>query len=176
MGTELRKVVSDTTATVVKTGTGAMSDVLKTARQQVSYRAPFFTRDVNKSLGQFQVIGGVIALIFTLGLFLLVSVPFVLSGNVVGGIAGMIFLSIAAIVEAAVIFSGMSLQKLVRHFYEYGRITGERAYITIKELADKSCRSEDKVKADLKKMKMKGFLPTATFDRDFTTLMLTDEV
>ncbi len=176
LGTELRKVVSDTTATVVKTGTGVMSDVLKTARQQVSYRAPFFSRDVNKSLGQFQIIGGSIALAFTLGLFSFVSIPFVLSGNIIGGVAGMVFLGLAAMVEAGVILSGVSLQRLVRHFYEYGRITGERSYITIKELADKSCRSEDKVKAELKKMKMKGFLPTATFDRDFTTLMLTDEV
>ncbi len=176
LGTQLRRVVSDTTTTVVKSGVGAVADVIGTARRSVSYRPPFFTKEVEKDLGKFEIIAGSLVSVFCLGLGGFTLAGHIMAGSVLMALPGLSFLLVALIFGAGVMLSGRNKQKLVKHFYEYGRITGERSYVTIRELSDKSDRSEKEVLSDLKKMKMKGFLPTAVFDREQTTLMLTDDV
>ena len=176
LGTQLRRVVSDTTTTVVKSSVGAVADVINTARRNVSYRAPFFTKDVDKGLGRFDILTGS-AISLASGILLGVGIAFgMVSGNIVGMVLTSVVMGILFVIGLGVVASGANKRKLVKRFYQYGGITGERSYITIRELADKSDLSEQQVLSDLKKMKMKGFLPTAVFDRDQTTLMLTDEV
>ncbi len=176
LGTQLRSVVSDTTSTVIKSGVGAVSDVIKATRKAVSYRPPFFTKEVSHDLGKGQIWAGAAMIAFAFVLLAGVSVPFFIGGMKIPAVAGMIFLAVVMAVGIGVVMSGASMKKLVSRFYEYGKIVGDRSYILIRELADKTDRGEDEVMSDLKKMKMKGFLPTATFDRDHSTLMLTDEV
>ena len=176
LGTELRKVVTDTTSTVVRSGTGAMTELIRNARQAVSYRPPFLTKEVDKNLGKGGVVAGSVIVILAVCLFLGLSLPAMLKGGVLAGLGGGLVLAIMAGIGAGILISGMQSKKLVSRFYEFADIVGERTYITVKELSDKTGISAEKVVADLKKMKMKGFLPTGALDRDCSTLMLTDEV
>ena len=176
LGTELRKVVSDTTSTVVKSGTGAMTEILRTARNAVSYRPPFLTKEVDKNLGKGSIVAGSVIMILSGCMLLGLSVPAIVGGGLLKGLGGGLVLLAICGVGLGVLLSGKSQSGLVRRFYEYADIVGERTYITVKELSDKTGKSAESVVADLKKMKMKGFLPTAALDRECTTLMLTDEV
>ena len=176
LGTQLRRVVSDTTSTVVKSGMGAVANVINSAQRKVPYRPPYFTKDVDKSQGNFEIglgaaITGVSGALLGGGI-----AGNLVRGNIVGLVTVSVVMGIILLIGVGVILSGSRMKKLVKRFYEYGHITGERSYVTIRELADKSDRSESEVLSDLKKMKMKGFLPTAVFDREQTTLMLTDDV
>ena len=176
LGTELRKVVSGTTSTVVKSGVGAVSSVIRQARSAISYKPPYFTKDVNKGLGIINIICGAAILAFCFLMLGILSIPMMLGGLTARAIPGLVVLFFSALLGAGVLYSGVSIHTLAKRFYEYGAVVGEKSYILIKEISDKTGRSVSQVTADLKRMKIKGFLPTATFDRDSTTLMLTDEV
>ncbi|MCR5098287.1 MAG: 5-bromo-4-chloroindolyl phosphate hydrolysis family protein [Lachnospiraceae bacterium] len=176
LGTQLRRVVSDTTTTVVKSGVGAMADVVRSVKRNVPYRPPFFTKDVEKNLGKFEIGTGTAISIVSGALMCWGIFTKMIAGSVAGMITIGVVMGLIFLIGIGVILSGINKQKLVKSFYQYGAITGERSYVTIRELADKSDKKEDQVLSELKKMKMKGFLPTAVFDREQTTLMLTDDV
>ncbi len=175
LGTQLRRVVTDTTTTVVKSGVGAVADVINTARKNVPYRPPYFTKEVAKDLGKSEIVGGAIIMGIT-GVLFSVFMGLTIANGVFVFLPGCIFLGLAFFFGIGVLLSGRKQHLLSKRFYEYGHIVGDRSYIPIRELADRSGRSEEKILSDLKDMKMKGFLPTASFDRENTTLMLTDEV
>ena len=62
----------------------------------------------------------------------------------------------------------------LKRFEEYRQVIGDREYIAIRELAEKTGYPEETVRKDLLRMKRDGLLPRATFDLHRTTIMLTD--
>ena len=62
----------------------------------------------------------------------------------------------------------------LKRFEEYRQVIGDREYIPIRELAEKTGYPEETVRKDLLRMKRDGLLPRATFDLHRTTIMLTD--
>jgi len=133
-------------------------------------QTPYFSKRINKGTGIIRLVGGIYL-------------------TVVGGLAALFSLltpplSIGLSVWALLVFgaglgltiSGGSARKLIRSYFEYGKITGEREYITIRELADKTGQEADKVVKNIRAMLKKGYFPSAALDRKNSTLMLTQSV
>lgn len=64
---------------------------------------------------------------------------------------------------------------LIKRFYLYSQVIGNRDSITISKLAAALGTSSDKVKKDLNKFKNKGWLPQGIVDESGRNLFLTDE-
>lgn len=64
---------------------------------------------------------------------------------------------------------------LIKRFYLYSQVIGNRDSITISKLASALGTSSDKVKKDLNKFKNKGWLPQGIIDESGRNLFLTDE-
>ena len=64
---------------------------------------------------------------------------------------------------------------LIKRFYLYSKVIGNRDSITISKLAAALGTSSDKVKKDLNKFKNKGWLPQGIIDESGRNLFLTDE-
>lgn len=64
---------------------------------------------------------------------------------------------------------------LIKRFYLYSQVIGNRDSITISKLAAALGTSNDKVKKDLNKFKNKGWLPQGIIDESGRNLFLTDE-
>ena len=144
-------------------------------------RTPFFSVRVNKystrivSLVKI-VMGSFIDFIATLVLL----GDLVLIGDKETGagehIGFWIFSGLALLGGTSLIMSGRKKEKLLKDFFQFGKIVGDRSYITIKELSDKTGKTLEYVVYQIKRMKALGYLPYAVLDKEDTTLMLTDEV
>lgn len=144
-------------------------------------RTPFFSVRVNKystrivSLVKI-VMGSFIDFIATLvllGDLVLIGDKETGAGEHVGF---WIFSGLALLGGTSLIMSGRKKEKLVKDFFQFGKIVGNRSYITIKELSDKTGKTLEYVVYQIKRMKALGYLPYAVLDKEDTTLMLTDEV
>ena len=72
--------------------------------------------------------------------------------------------------------SGRKKRVLVKDYFQFGDIIGNRTYVTVQELSDRTARSPEYIISQINKMKNCGWLPYAMLDKAETTLMLTDEV
>lgn len=144
-------------------------------------RTPFFAVKVNKYSANFSgmikiVIGSLIA--FIMGILILGCIVSISDGSssLKTDLGPLIFVILAFAGGICLILSGKKKRALVKDFFYFGSIIGNRAYSTIKELADRTGRAPEYIVRQIKRMKQQGWLPYASLDRRETTLMLTDEV
>ena len=144
-------------------------------------RTPFFAVKVNKYSANFSgmikiVIGSLIA--FIMGILILGCIVSISDGSssLKTDLGPLIFVILAFAGGIRLILSGKKKRALVKDFFYFGSIIGNRAYSTIKELADRTGRAPEYIVRQIKRMKQQGWLPYASLDRRETTLMLTDEV
>ena len=144
-------------------------------------RTPFFAVKVNKYSTNFSgmikiVIGSLIA--FIMGILILGCIVSISDGtsSIKTDLGLLIFVILAFAGGIGLILSGKKKRALVKDFFYFGSIIGNRAYSTIKELADRTGRAPEYIVRQIKRMKQQGWLPYASLDRRETTLMLTDEV
>ena len=144
-------------------------------------RTPFFAVKVNKYSTNFSgmikiVIGSLIA--FIMGILILGCIVSISDGSssLKTDLGPLIFVILAFAGGIGLILSGKKKRALVKDFFYFGSIIGNRAYSTIKELADRTGRAPEYIVRQIKRMKQQGWLPYASLDRRETTLMLTDEV
>jgi len=74
------------------------------------------------------------------------------------------------------IIAGRKNRNLIKNYFNFGKIIGNRSYITMEELSDKTGLSTENVVDQIKQMKKFEYLPYASMDKTETTLMLTDEI
>lgn len=74
-----------------------------------------------------------------------------------------------------IFISTLKNNSLIKRFYLYSKVIGNRDSITISKLASALGTSSDKVKKDLNKFKNKGWLPQGIIDESGRNLFLTDE-
>lgn len=74
-----------------------------------------------------------------------------------------------------IFISTLKNNSLIKRFYLYSQVIGNRDSITISKLASALGTSSDKVKKDLNKFKNKGWLPQGIIDESGRNLFLTDE-
>ncbi len=144
-------------------------------------KTPFFSTRVNKYssgiVGLAKTVGGGF-IVFISSLILLGSlVSFGEEAGELGWDIGFVVFSGAALLGGlAMIVSARNKSRIIKEFFEFGKIVGNRSYITIKELSDKTGNASDYVVRQIRRMKALGYLPYAVLDKEDTTLMLTDEV
>lgn len=141
-------------------------------------RTPFFAVKVNRSKGIGKLVAGsFITMYGVLGVFSSIILMPMLYGE-----HRSMYISFLAI-EALSLVSGIGLliagknnRTLLKNYFNFGRIVGNRAYIEFRELEDKTGIAKEKIIRQIKQMKRRGYLPYASIDEAQTTLMLTDEV
>lgn len=142
------------------------------SNNKVTDISTFVQKRVSRFSGTGRVIGGIFGAIFTgAGLITFTVLGIVLNFHFFIGTA-LFGLGTAAFVGLA--SSGSKLSKLIRHYYEYGKIIGKAEYLNIKEFAAKNGLSEKKLTKELSLMMKNGYLPHARMDENKSTLMLTD--
>lgn len=144
-------------------------------------RTPFFAVKVNKYSANFSgmikiVIGSLIA--FIMGILILGCIVSISDGtsSIKTDLGLLIFVILAFAGGISLILSGKKKRALVKDFFNFGSIIGNKSYITLQELSDKTGKAVDYVLRQIRQMKKRGYLPYATMDKAETTLMLTDEV
>ncbi|WP_049946195.1 5-bromo-4-chloroindolyl phosphate hydrolysis family protein [Butyrivibrio sp. WCD2001] len=129
-------------------------------------RIPFFTRKVSMNHGMGKVVGGIVgAAIFGLATL----------GAISTGVwaQAVTYLAITALF-GILIKVGSDDKKLAKAFNKYGRILGNSEFFAVGDLAMAAGERSDTVLKNIKKMINKDFLPTARFDRNETTVMLSE--
>ncbi|MCR5304457.1 MAG: 5-bromo-4-chloroindolyl phosphate hydrolysis family protein [Lachnospiraceae bacterium] len=91
-------------------------------------------------------------------------------------VAGAVFGFGCAIANALLFKAGRDRIVLSGHAQKYLQIIGDRAYIEIRELVDKTGMTSKKVIKELKTLISSGKIKKGAIDKDQTTLMLTDDV
>lgn len=71
--------------------------------------------------------------------------------------------------------SGLRQKRLAENFYAFARVIGNAEYMSVAELAGRTGQSAQAVQRSLAAMMKAGLLPTARFDDDRLTLILTDQ-
>ena len=152
--------------------------------QFTSKISPFLQRRISRGSGTGKIVGGIICLViagftFLDGLFAsLVGLFTFGGGNILtaAGITSLVFTLGLAVLGGILIKKGNERKKLVRDYYEYGRIAGTAEYLEIGKLARATGQSRETVLANLEKMISEEMLPAAWFDRQKTTLMLSERM
>ena len=157
------------------------------ARHHTRYTSrisPFLQRKVSRSGGIGKIIGGVTSLVFAgiafletvasgfLGLFSPVGSEVFSAWSIVS----LIFCVGLGILGGILIKKGQERRQLVREYYEYGKVAGTSEYIEISKLARAVGESRETVLNNLEKMMSEEMLPAAWFDRQKTTLMLSEDI
>ena len=143
-------------------------DTLKFSFRKES--TPYFSKRVNKGNGIIRFLGG-LYLSFIGGVATLFAVL-----PPIDSIVLVVWSAMVLALGIGLAISGGRARRLIRNYIEYGRITGEREYVTVRELADKTGQEEEKIVKNIRAMLNKGYLPKAALDKQNSTLMLTQEV
>ena len=160
---------------------GGILDSVKKLSWGKETRTPFFSTKVKKNKGKGTIVlGSIITLLSAVDLADLLSGGLMifqkgLSG-IGEGIGSFIWSALFLLIGIGLIISGKKNRSLIKNYFSFGKIIGNRSYITMEELSDKTGISTENVIGQIKKMKKYEYLPYATMDKEETTLMLTDEV
>lgn len=128
-------------------------------------QTPFFSVRIKKHKGIGKIIGG--SFIDFIGFIVLI-------GHSVT--SDIVFACVSLALGTLLIIAGKNNRSVIKDYFKFGKIIGDKSYITVSELADKSGMKPEKIVSQLKQMKKLDYLPYATMDKAETTLMLTDEV
>lgn len=157
------------------------------ARHHTRYTSrisPFLQRKVSRSGGIGKIIGGAVSLVFAgLAFIDTVATGFLGLFSPVGGevfsawsLVSLVFCVGLGILGGILIKKGQERRQLVKEYYEYGKIAGTSEYIEISKLARAVGESRETVLKNLEKMMSEEMLPAAWFDRQKTTLMLSEDI
>ena len=157
------------------------------ARHHTTYASkisPFLQRRIGRTSGIGRIVGGITCLVMA-GFSLLDSIFSGLMGlfSTYGsgffsamGITSLVFTLGLGILGAVLIKKGTERRRLVKEYYEYGRIAGTGEYLEINKLARATGQTREQVLDNLEKMISEDMLPAAWFDKQKTTLMLSERM
>jgi hypothetical protein len=157
------------------------------ARHHTTYASkisPFLQRRIGRTSGIGRIVGGITCLVMA-GFSLLDSIFSGLMGlfSTYGsgffsamGITSLVFTLGLGILGAVLVKKGTERRRLVKEYYEYGRIAGTGEYLEINKLARATGQTREQVLDNLEKMISEDMLPAAWFDKQKTTLMLSERM
>ncbi len=157
----------------VRSGSGIYAG--RPRRERAKKKAdPFMKKAVSRQSGLAEEIVGGLAVFMGASIVLF----FGAAGLVFGGSAlpAAIVGGIAAAGGVFGIWKGHKKNRLVKQFYEYGRIIGPAEFYSIADLARECGQTREEVLANLKEMESEGMLPPVWYDQARTTLILTEEL
>lgn len=172
---------SDSVINNRRTGYQDRSDPYAGRNAQKAEIVPFNQKQVSRGGGAGKLAGGIIGTVLGGGSAVVNGIG--LATAVAGGVVGTALAGPAVLVglSAALAAGGVGMvlsadndNKLINKYYEYGKLIGNQEYVSIKDLAKKLNITEKELTKTLNKMIKKGYLPGATYDKQKTTLLLTD--
>ncbi|MBO7136812.1 MAG: hypothetical protein J6V73_09330, partial [Spirochaetaceae bacterium] len=128
-------------------------------------QTPFFSVRIKKHKGIGKIIGG--SFIDFIGLMVFIGRA---------ETSDTVFACVSLVLGTLLIIAGKNNRSVIKDYFKFGKIIGDKSYITVSELADKTGMKPEKIVHQIKQMKKLDYLPYATMDKAETTLMLTDEV
>ncbi len=146
--------------------------------------SPFLQRKISRSSGTGSIVGGVVLLVmagFSLveGLFSGLMGMFTSVGSGFFSAVGITSLVITlglAVLGGILVKKGRERKQLVKDYYEYGKIAGTSEYLEVNKIARATGQSRETVLNNLEKMISEDMIPAAWFDRQKTTLMLSEQL
>ena len=183
---DIRRSISGAASTLSSSISSEIRSSVKSGLQnavspQNNQSSPFFAGRVSRYgsriIGLGKIIMGSI-IVFIMSLFLLAGIISIgQNPEDLGFDIGLLIFSAASVFGGGtLIWSAKNKNRLVKDYFRFGDAIGNKTYVTIKELCDKTGMAAVYVVRQLKKMKSIGYLPYAVLDKTETTLMLTDEV
>ena len=164
----------DLGATISQVVDREVNDILDRIKSKFGkQQTPYFSTKINKSKGILRIVFGSLMLGLS-AIEILTTLAIIKTFDMVG--ISFVVAAVEAAIGGALLASGSKARGLINNYLEYGRITGAREYVTVRELADRSRQNQEMVLKNLKKIMKKGYLPTAFLDAQESTLMLTDNV
>lgn len=139
---------------------------------------PFLAGRKRADSSKLKRIGGIIGMVYG-GLILLPNVIRMIAGIASGsGIFESVFSAglgaVVLILSILVFRKGMREQELSEAFSKYAKLIGDSEYFSVSELAALTGSTAEEVEKTLSDMIAGGYLPDAVFDRNRTTVLLTD--
>jgi DNA-binding MarR family transcriptional regulator len=105
-------------------------------------------------------------------IFLVLCAISILPNDTPGGV--LFFLALSA-PFGWLAYTGLRQKRLTEDFYAYARVIGNAEYMSVAELAGRTGQTAQSVQKSLAAMMKAGLLPTARFDDERLTLILTDQ-
>lgn len=139
---------------------------------------PYFAVKVNRSKGIGKLVAGsFITMYGVLGvLSSLVILPIMSAEHPTMLISFVTAEALSFAAGIGLLIAGKNNRTLLKNYFNFGKIVGNRSYVELRELEDKTGIARDKIIRQIRKMRRRGYLPYASIDEAQTTLMLTDEV
>lgn len=145
---------------------------------------PFLQRRISRSSGTGSIVSGVVLLVmagfsFVDSLFSGLMSLFSTYGSGFFSAVGITSLVITlglGVLGGILVKKGRERRQLVRDYYEYGKIAGTSEYLEINKIARATGQSRETVLNNLEKMISEDMIPAAWFDRQKTTLMLSERM
>ena len=128
-------------------------------------QTPFFSVRIKKHKGIGKIIGG--SFIDFIGLMVFIGRA---------ETSDTVFACVSLALGTLLIIAGKNNRSVIKDYFKFGKIIGNKPYITVSELVDKTGMKAERIVHQLKQMKKLDYLPNAAMDQAETTLMLTDEV
>ncbi len=141
-------------------------------------RTPYFAVKVNRSKGIGKLVAGsFITMYGVLGvLSSLVILPIMSAEHPTMLISFVTAEALSLAAGIGLLIAGKNNRTLLKNYFNFGKIVGNRSYVELRELEDKTGIARDQIIRQIRKMRRRGYLPYASIDEAQTTLMLTDEV
>ena len=145
---------------------------------------PFLQRKISRASGTGRIVGGIFLLVmagfsFVDSLFSGLMSIFSSVGNgffSAFGITSLVITLGLGVLGGILVKKGKERRQLVRDYYEYGKIAGTSEYLEINKIARATGQSRETVLNNLEKMISEDMIPAAWFDRQKTTLMLSERM
>ena len=131
-----------------------------------SGKTPFFQRTVKKSGGTVSTIVGASGLFFW-------GFPAIFAVGI--SAAAALVLAVLAGLNGWLLYRGVKIQKLVKRYYQYGDIVGNKPYYDIRALADGTGQTQEDALACLNAMIRNRYFQWAHISQDSRTLFLTQD-
>ena len=141
-------------------------------------RTPYFAVKVNRSRGIGKLVAGsFITMYGVLGvLSSLVILPIMSAEHPTMLISFVTAEALSLAAGIGLLITGKNNRTLLKNYFNFGKIVGNRSYIELRELEDKTGIAKDTIIRQIRQMRRRGYLPYASIDEAQTTLMLTEEV
>lgn len=141
-------------------------------------RTPYFAVKVNRSRGIGKLVAGsFITMYGVLGvLSSLVILPIMSAEHPTMLISFVTAEALSLAAGIGLLIAGKNNRTLLKNYFNFGKIVGNRSYIELRELEDKTGIAKDTIIRQIRQMRRRGYLPYASVDEAQTTLMLTEEV
>ena len=140
---------------------------------------PFMPKKITVNPGKLRKIAGILGIVYG-GILTVPNIIRLIVGIVSG--SGIVSASVTLAMGAAVLVLGILVLRrgiretaLIGKYLDYAKMIGSSEYFSIRELSAMTGQPEEEIRESIAGLMEAGYLPKAAFDRQKTTVLLTDK-